>query len=96
MPSIELSYDKEHPEEYLNAGIAAYHEALHACIAALVEVKGTEDLAWFDDLHQQAIRSAKGTIAEQVPIEVEAGAVRFGFQLVDAEFKQLRVGLAKK
>ncbi|MDX3929259.1 MAG: hypothetical protein QHC90_26090 [Shinella sp.] len=96
MSSIKVSYDKNHPEEYLNAGLAAYHEALHACIVALVEVKGTEDLTWFDDLHQQAIRSAKGTITEHIPVEVDAGAVRFGFEIVDAEFKQLRVGLVKK
>jgi hypothetical protein len=96
MPSIEVSYDKNHAEEYLNAGLVAYHEALHACIAALAEVKGTDDLAWFDDLHHQAVRSAKGTITEQIPVEVDSGAVRFGFQIVDAEFKQLRVGLVKK
>ncbi|MCM2439667.1 hypothetical protein HGO34_08055 [Agrobacterium vitis] len=92
---MKASYDKENAERYLGAAVIAYHGALREVVKALATAKGTADLSWFDELHQNAIRSAKGTITEQIPVEVEAGAIRFGFETIDAEFKSIRVSLIK-
>jgi hypothetical protein len=91
-----LKWDKDNAEAELSAVVIAYHGALTTAIKALAEEKGTADLAWFDQLHQDAVRAAKGTIADQVPIEVDASAVRLGFETLDADFKSLRVRLVKE
>jgi hypothetical protein len=80
----------------LGAVVIAYYEALTAALKALADVNGTDDLRWFDELHQDAIRAAKGTVADQVPIEAEASAVRLGFETLDAHFKGFRVKLVEK
>lgn len=95
MPT-EIAYDKEHAERYLAAAVTAYHEALSAAVKALAVEKGTDDLSWFDELHQNAIRAAKGTVTEEIPVEVEASAIRFGFEVIDADFKGLRVQIIEE
>lgn len=94
--SIKLSYDKEHAEAYLGAAIIAFHNALRSTLHALAEVKGTDDMGWFDELHREAVRSAKGTVTEEVAIETEAPAMRFGFESIEAAFQHIRLGLIKK
>jgi hypothetical protein len=83
MPT-EIHYDKEHAETYLGVAVIAYSEALEAALKGLAETKGTDDLQWFDDLRAEMVRTAKGTITEQISIEVEAGA------LGDSDFSPLR------
>lgn len=91
-----LQYDKAHAEEYLTAGMAAHIQGLEMAVRALAETKGTDDLTWLDDLREEAARAAKGTTAEQIPIEVDAGAVRFGFEALDANFQRIRSMLIKE
>jgi hypothetical protein len=92
---FELKWDPKNAEVELGAVVIAYHEALTAAIEALAEVKGTDDLTWFDELHQNSIAAAKGTTTEEISIEVDASAVRLGFQTLDADFKSIRIGLIK-
>ncbi|MDW9644470.1 hypothetical protein GOB48_22140 [Sinorhizobium meliloti] len=92
---FELKWDKDNPEAELSAIVVAYHEALTAALKALAEEKGTEDLAWFDQLHQASIKAAKGTVADGLPIEVDASAVRLGFETLDRDFKSIRTSLLK-
>lgn len=94
-PASSLSYDKKHAEAYLGAALIAYREALNGAIDALAEAHGTDDITWLDELQDNAVRQSQGTITEQVPIEVEAGALRFGFQSLEAEFKSIRSRLIK-
>lgn len=94
-PASSLSYDKKHAEVYLAAALIAYREALNCAIDALAKSHGTADTTWLDELQDSAVRQSKGTITKQVPIEVEAGAMRFGFQSLEAEFKSIRSRLAK-
>ena len=94
--TLELKWDPNNAEIELGSVVIAYHGALAAAVKALAEVHGTDDLGWFDELHQNAIRTAKGTTTEQVAIEVDASAVRLGFQTLDADFKSIRVGLVKQ
>jgi len=89
----EAKYDKTNPEPYLGAAIIAYHEALRASVEALAELNGTNDLTWFDELRQNTIRAAKGTVTDQIPVEVEADALRFSIQVLENEFDSIRVGL---
>lgn len=91
-----LNFDIENKERYLGAALAAYEVALHAAVSRLADINGTDDLAWFDELHHQAVFASKGTITEEIPIEVEAGAIRFGTQLLDAKFKSLRIEMVEK
>lgn len=93
---FELKWDKDNAEVELAAVVIAYHGALTEALEALAATKGTADLSWFDQLHQDAIRTAKGTSTEEVPIEVDASAVRFGFETLDAGFKSIRLGIVKK
>lgn len=93
---IALDYDKKNPEASLGAALIAFQGALDLSLSALAAEKGVEDMSWFDELHQNAVRAAKGTITEQIPIETEAGALRFGFQAVDALFQTIRVRLVEK
>ncbi|MBK3745916.1 hypothetical protein G3A39_42980 [Paraburkholderia aspalathi] len=62
----------------------------------MAAVKGTSDLSWFDELKQQSVQAAKGTVAEDISIETDAGAIRFAFETIDASFERLRRGLIKK
>lgn len=93
---ISLKYDKSKPDLYLGIAITALQGALDASVTKLAEANGVADLTWFDELHQQAVISAKGAVTEQIPIEGEADAIRFGFELVDALFQTIRVGLVEK
>lgn len=94
--TFELKWDENNAEAELGAVVVAYHGALTAAIEALAELQGTKDLGWFDKLHQDAIRTAKGTTTQQISIETEASAVRLGFETLDADFKSIRVGLIKQ
>ncbi|AEG52573.1 hypothetical protein CN233_32010 [Sinorhizobium meliloti] len=93
--AFKLQYSKENAEAELGTIVIAYHEALAAALKALAEEKGTEDLAWFDELHQHAVKTAKGTSTEGIPIEVDARSVRLGFETLDQGFKSIRVSLLK-
>lgn len=92
---MRMHYDKQNAEAYLGAAIIAFQNALEAAVRVAAETKGTDDLSWFDELHENAVRTAKGTTTEDIPVEVEAAAIRFGFEVVDAKFKSLRVSLLK-
>ena len=89
MPT-KIAYDKEDAEAYLGAAIAAYSEALEIVLQALAQTKGTDDMQWFDRLRDEMIRTAKGTTTEQISIELDAGAVGFGFQALDTDLKGIR------
>jgi hypothetical protein len=93
---FELKWDRNNAEVELGAVVIAYHEALTIAIHALADAKGTDDLAWFDQLHKDAIRAAKGTVTDEIAIETDASAVRLGFETLDADLKSIRVGLAKE
>jgi hypothetical protein len=91
-----LHFDKQNAEAYLSAAVIALQRALEDAVKALAEVKGTTDLSWLDELHQEAVTAAKGIVTEQIPIECESGALRFGFEVVDTYFKRLRIRLLKE
>ncbi|GEM_PF-6285668 len=93
---VEIKYDRENAEAYLGAAIAAYSEALELALNALAEAKGTDNLEWFEELRSAMITAAKGTSAEQIAIEVDAGAVRFGFQTLEASLDAIRHRLLEK
>lgn len=94
--ALRLTYDKDHAEEHLCAAIIALRGALQLSVAEIAKTKGVSDLSWFNDLKQQSIQAAKGTTTENIPIEVDAGAVRFSIDAVDAVFESLRGGLSDK
>lgn len=93
---ISLSYVPGNPVPALTAALISHANALRSAMQALAELKGTDDLAWFDQLHQEAVRAAKGTVTEHIAIETEADAIRFGFETIDASFKSIRVGLVEE
>ncbi len=93
---MNIVYDKENAEAYLGAAALALQEALEAVVVRLAEVKGTTNLSWFDELHQEALRSANGLIIEEVSVEVDEGALRFASEVLDAKFKSLRVSFVKE
>jgi hypothetical protein len=95
MAEQRLYYDKEHAAAYLGAALIACQEALESAFKELAQVKGTDDMEWFDDLRAQAVSSSKGTVTEQIPVEVEARALRFGFQTLDLTFDRIRGELIK-
>jgi hypothetical protein len=92
---VQLHYEKEHADAFLGSALIAYREALNLAFKELARIKGTEDLTWFDELRAQAVRASKGTVTEQIPIETEAKALRFGFQALDLELEALRRRLVK-
>jgi hypothetical protein len=92
---VKLHFDKEHAAAYLSAALIASQGALEIAFKKLAQLKGTDDLAWFEDLRAQAVTSSKGTVTEQIPVEVEAGALRFGFETLDLTFERIRGGLIK-
>jgi hypothetical protein len=91
----EIRYDKDNAERSLAAAVVAYQQALDLTVEALAAAKGTADLTWFDDIHQETIRAAKGTVTEQIPVEAEADALRFAIEAIDAHFQSLRVRIVK-
>ncbi|MQB20548.1 hypothetical protein DXT90_07865 [Agrobacterium tumefaciens] len=93
---IKLDYDKNNAEVYLGAAIIAYSQALEIALKELAELRGTDDLGWYQDLRDTMIKTAKGTTGEQISIEVDAGAVRFGFQALEASLDTIRVRLTEK
>lgn len=93
---VEIKYDQENAEAYLGAAITAYAEALELALNAVAEAKGTDNLQWFDELRSTMVAAAKGTSTEQIAIEVDAGAVRFGFQTLDASLDAIRHRLVEK
>ncbi|MDP9630082.1 UNVERIFIED_ORG: hypothetical protein J2W85_002143 [Ensifer adhaerens] len=92
---FKLQYSKENAEAELGVIVIGYHEALRATLGALAAEKGTEDLAWFDQLHQVAIKAAEKTTTEGVPSEIGTKAVSQSVELIDNEFKSIRAGLLK-
>ncbi|AII27798.1 hypothetical protein B9J07_13055 [Sinorhizobium sp. LM21] len=92
---FKLQYSKDHAEAELGVIVIGYHEALRATLGALAAEKGTEDLAWFDQLHQDVIKAVKGTTAEGVSLATEAKAVGQSVEVIDHEFKSVRAGLLK-
>lgn len=93
---IGFDVDTDNPTPQLIAAIIGLQEALDLSLRALAADKGVDDMSWFDEIHQDSVRAAKGTITEHIPIETEAGALRFGFQAVDALFQTIRVRLIEK
>jgi hypothetical protein len=92
---LEINRDPSKAIVELGAVIIAYHGALTAALKALADVKEADDLRWLDELHQNAVRAAKGTIGDQISMEAEASAVRLGFETLDAHFKSFRVELVQ-
>lgn len=86
----ELKYDKDQAEVYLGAAIIGLQNALSLTLKELAKVHGNQDLSWFDNLKDQSVRIAKGTVAENFSIETDAKAVRFSYEAVDAAFESLR------
>lgn len=93
---LELEINDGNPIPKLGAALIAVSSALDLSIEKLAEEKGTSDLSWLDDLREQSIVAAKGTIAEDISIETEADALGFAVELIDAKFQTLRLGLAQK
>ncbi|WP_454622774.1 hypothetical protein [Brucella anthropi] len=92
----ELKYDPEHAQEQFMAAIIGLSEALKLTVDELAALKDPSDTSWFDNLKQQAVQIAKGTVTESIPIETDASAVRFAFETVDAAFERLRSRIIKK
>ncbi|MCM2432101.1 hypothetical protein [Agrobacterium rosae] len=92
----EIKYDKDNAESYLGAAIVAYSQALEIALKSLAETRGVDNLEWFDELRSAMIRTAKGTSIEQIAVEVDAGAVRFGFEALDASLNAIRLRLIEE
>ncbi|MAU20618.1 MAG: hypothetical protein CMH13_08805 [Martelella sp.] len=93
---LELDINDDNPTPKLGAALIAVSSALDLSIEKLAEEKGTLDLSWLDELRQQSIVAAKGTITEDISIETEADALGFAIELIDAKFQTLRLGLVQK
>ena len=89
-------YDKDNAEAFLGATALALQDALGTTLLALAQVKGTDDLSWFDELHQQTVSATKRMVVEEVLVEIDAGARRFACEVLDAKFKSLRLSLTEK
>ncbi|PWJ81473.1 hypothetical protein C7441_1104 [Pseudaminobacter salicylatoxidans] len=63
--------------------------ALRTVIEEMVEQRGGIG-PWYDELEQELIRDAKGTIAEGVPIETEAGALKLGIDVLQMTLDVVR------
>lgn len=94
-PFATLSFDAEHAGEYLGAAVMAFRGSLDKAVSMIAEDRGTADLSWLDELRDHSVKAAKGTLTENIPIETEAGALRFGFQMLEGEFEALRRRLIK-
>jgi len=89
-------YDKNNAEAYLGATALALQEALESAVIKLAKVKGTTDLAWFDELHQEALKATSGLIIDEVSVKTDDGARRFASEVLDAKFKSLRISFVEK
>lgn len=87
---------KVNAEAYLGATALALQDALEAALWELALAYGTGDLSWFDVLHQEAVRSTKGMVIEEVSVEINAGARRYACEVLDAKFQSLRISFVEK
>ncbi|MGV1941784.1 hypothetical protein ACQZ5D_15020 [Agrobacterium sp. 22-211-1] len=85
-----LSFEAKNGTLFLSTALGAVSNALDDAIEALAQTKGVDDLSWLDELHQKALVAAKGTITEDVSIDVEAPAIKFGIDLINAKFAGYR------
>ncbi|TAX39140.1 hypothetical protein [Rhizobium leguminosarum] len=91
----QIPYDKDNAERFLAAAIIAHYSALKEALTACAKAKGVNDLSWFDEIHHKALSEAKGTVTEQIPIDVEAKALKFGVDVIDAAFNSIRYDISK-
>lgn len=92
---FEIKIDKENANVYLGSALVAFHHALRIAIRDLADINGLNDLSWFDQLRDGSIRAAKGMPTEQIPVEIEAAAIGFAVETLDAALSGLRLSLTK-
>lgn len=86
-----LSFEAKNGTAVLSTALAAVSNALDETIEVLAETKGVDDLTWLDELHQRALVAVRGTVTEYISVDVEAQAIKFGIDLVNAKFEGYRV-----
>lgn len=86
---IEVTFDRENAGTYLSTAVLAYHEALYFALNELAAVKDG-NLTWLDQIENYAIDTAKGTVTENIPMELETNAVEFATQLIGDAFASYR------
>lgn len=75
---------------HLGASANAFQGALWLAVQELAKTRGTDPLDWLQTLRQKAVRQAKGAITERMPIELEADALQFGVDSLEAAFNAYR------
>ncbi|RVO51912.1 hypothetical protein [Sinorhizobium meliloti] len=82
----------------LAAALVAVQTALRTTIEELAKLNEGKGQHWFNTLEEVVIRDAKGTITEDIPIQAEAEALKFGVDVLQATLNASRnqLGLAAK
>jgi len=70
--------------------------ALRTTLEALAKRHGNQAGPWLDDMESILIREAKGTIAEGLPIEVDAASVKLGIDILQMQLDIVRRNLIAK
>ncbi|WP_457662733.1 hypothetical protein [Sinorhizobium medicae] len=85
-------------ERKLAAALIAVQSALRVTIEELAKLNEGKGQQWFDALEEVVIRDAKGTVTEDIPIQAEAEALKFGVDVLQATLNASRnqLGLAAK
>lgn len=67
--------------------------ALRTALEDLAKHHGSQAGDWLDDLESRLIQSAKGTVTQGVPIEVEAASLKVGIDVLQATLDIVRHSL---
>lgn len=88
--SLKVPRHGELSLEDVTAAHAAIEGGLWLSLSVIAELVGTEDLTWFEDIAEEAIRNAKSTEGFGMSMQIEARAVQYGVDVLTDLFNGYR------